>query len=59
MNTRPKVKTDYIHVRISPKIKNVAREMAKVEDISLSDLVAKSLKLYAKTRYGQSRENAA
>ena len=51
MNTRPKVKTDYIHVRISPKIKNVAREMAKVEQVSMSDLVAKSLKLYAKTRY--------
>lgn len=58
MNTRPKVKTDYIHVRISPKVKNAAREMARVEQISMSDLVARSLKFYAKARYAQSRENA-
>lgn len=52
-NTRPKSKTDYIHVRIEPRIKEAARVLAAGEGISLSDLVSRSIRLYAKARSAQ------
>lgn len=52
-NTRPKSKTDYIHVRIEPRIKEAAKALATHDGISLSDLVSRSIRLYAKARSAQ------
>lgn len=51
MNTRPKSKTDYIHIRATPQMKEVAKELARLESISMSDLIAKSLRVYARHKY--------
>lgn len=55
MNTRPKSKTDYIHIRTTPQLKEVAKELAKLEAISMSDLIAKSLRTYARVKYAPAK----
>ena len=50
-NTKPKTKTDYIHCRANPKLKEAAMRVAQHEGKSLSDLIADALKFYVKARY--------
>ena len=50
-NTKPKSKTDFIHCRANPKIKEAAMNLAKHEGKSLSDLIADALKFYVQSRY--------
>lgn len=57
MNTRPKSKTDYIHIRATPQLKEVAKELARLESISMSDMIARALRLYARTKYSNQAAN--
>lgn len=58
-NTKPPVKTDYLHIRISPSIKEGARLLASSEGRSMSDLVSDALRFYVKFREYKRSEAAS